>query len=77
MDNNAKKKKVILMNILSDVYICPLRKKNTPLLPDGTVNCTHPGSIANLQRTSIEIKKAGAIAGALFFVNNPNITANS
>ena len=24
-----------------DVYICPLRKKSAPCLPEGTVKCTH------------------------------------
>ena len=28
------------MNVLPDVYICPLRKKGAPLLPEGTVKCT-------------------------------------
>ena len=26
-------------NVLPVVYICPLRKKNVPLLPEGTVKC--------------------------------------
>ena len=28
-------------NVLADVYICSLRNNSTPLLPDGTVKCTH------------------------------------
>ena len=30
-----------LMNVLPDVYICTLRKKSAPCLPEGTVKCTH------------------------------------
>ena len=29
------------MNVLPDVYICPLRKKGAPLLSEKTVKCTH------------------------------------
>ena len=29
------------MNVLPDVQICPLKKKSAPLLPEGTVKCTH------------------------------------
>ena len=31
----------LLMNVLPDVYICLLRKKSAPLLPEGAVKCTH------------------------------------
>ena len=30
-----------LMNVLPDVYICPLRKKSAPLLPEGTAQYKH------------------------------------
>ena len=30
-----------LMNMLPDLYICPLRKKSAPLLPEGTVQYKH------------------------------------
>ena len=32
---------IFLMNVLPDMYICSLRKKTTPLLPEGTVKCIH------------------------------------
>ena len=32
------KDSIFLMNVLPDVYICPLRKKSAPPLPEGTVN---------------------------------------
>ena len=32
---------MFLMNVLPDVYICSLRNKSAPLLPEGTVECTH------------------------------------
>ena len=32
---------MFLMNMLPDVYISLLRKKNAPILPDQTVKCTH------------------------------------
>ena len=28
---------IFLMNVLPDMYVCPLRKKSAPLLPEGTV----------------------------------------
>ena len=31
----------LFMNVLSDVYICPLRKKSVPRLPEGIVKCAH------------------------------------
>ena len=32
---------IFSMNTLPDVYICSHRKKSAPLLPEGTVKCTH------------------------------------
>ena len=32
---------IFLVNGLPDKYICPLRKKDAPVLPEGTVKCTH------------------------------------
>ena len=32
---------IFLMNLLPDLYICSLRKKSAPLLPEGTVKCSH------------------------------------
>ena len=32
---------MFLMNVLPDVYVCPLRKKGAPYLPERTVKCTH------------------------------------
>ena len=48
------------MNVLPDVYICSLRKNSVPLLPKGTVKCTHLA--ANLQRMLTEINKSDTIA---------------
>ena len=45
------------MDVLLNVYVCALRKKSAPLLPEGT-----SGTKANLQRTPTEINKNGAIA---------------
>ena len=30
-----------MMNLLPDLYICPLRKNSAPLFPEGTVKFTH------------------------------------
>ena len=30
-----------LFDVLPDVYICPLRRKSAPRLPEGTVKCEH------------------------------------
>ena len=35
------KRKIFLMSMLPDVYICTLRKTNAPILPEGTAKCTH------------------------------------
>ena len=49
----------LFMNVLQDVYICPLRKKSTaPLLPDGTVKCP----LVAAHRTPTEINKIDASA---------------
>ena len=32
---------MFLMNVLPDVYICPLREKIVSLPPEGAVRCTH------------------------------------
>ena len=32
---------IILMDVLPDVCFCLLRKKNAPLLPEGTAKFTH------------------------------------
>ena len=32
---------MFLMNVLPDMYICPLRKRSARLLPEVTVKCTH------------------------------------
>ena len=32
---------MFLMNVLPDMYICPLRKRSALLLPEVTVKCTH------------------------------------
>ena len=59
------------MNVLPDVYNCSLRKKSVPLLPEGTVKCTHLAkqskfieihNIANLQTIPSEINGSGTIA---------------
>ena len=53
----------LFMNALPDVYICPLRKKSAPLLPEGTVCKMYKSSIiANSQRMLTEINKSGTIA---------------
>ena len=30
-----------LMDVLPNVFICPLRKNSAPFLPEGKVTCTH------------------------------------
>ena len=50
------------MNVLPDVYICPLRKKTEPLLHEGTVKCTHLPAWQSLQSMIAEIRESGAIA---------------
>ena len=40
------------MNVLPDIYICPLRKISAPLVPEGIVKCIH---LPNLQRILTEI----------------------
>ena len=47
------------MNVLPDVYICPLRKKSAPLLPEGTVtvkntHLTEINKMALLAKISME-----------------------
>ena len=49
---------MFLMNVLPDVYICPLRKNNAPHLPKRTVTS---GSMASSQRMPIEINESDAI----------------
>ena len=41
---------------------CPLRKRNAPLLPEGTAKCTHMEAISSSQRMPTEINESGAIA---------------
>ena len=57
----------LLINVLPDVYICSVRKKSAPLLPEGTdvhiwQHSKFSGSIANSQTMLSEIKKSGVIA---------------
>ena len=48
------------MNVLPDVYICPIRKKEcTSFLPKEKLKRTH--HITNLQRLLTNINKNGAI----------------
>ena len=39
---------IVLMNVLPDVHICPLRKKSAPVLPDRTVKCTYLATHLNI-----------------------------
>ena len=51
------------MNVVPDVYICSHRKKNAPLLPEGTAKCIYTSSsIANLHRMQTEINESGTLA---------------
>ena len=51
---------IFLINGLPDVYICSLRKKSAPLLPEGTVKCTHL-AVQQIHRMLTEINKSGVI----------------
>ena len=57
------------MNVLSNVYICPLRKKSAPPVPEETVKYTNLGTIANSQRTLTETSKYSAIAKVRILVD--------
>ena len=41
------------MNVLLNVYICALRKKGIPFLPQGTVKCTHLAQKQILRRRQL------------------------
>ena len=49
------------------VYICVHRKKRAPLLPEGTVKCTH-SKFTDRQRTPIKINKNGAVTKVIILV---------
>ena len=57
------------MTVLSNVCICPLRKKSAPPVHEETVKYTKLGTVANLQRTPTEISKYSAIAKVRILVD--------
>ena len=50
------------MNVLLNVYICPLRKNSLSLLPKGPIKCTQLAPYNKFTGIPIKINKNGAIA---------------
>ena len=52
--------------MLPDVYICPLRRKSAPLLPQGTVKCTNgaigtSGTYGAITKARSSVKKKDTV----------------
>ena len=58
--NVMTKDSILLINIVPVVYICQLRKKIVPLLPEGTDKHIHQAAVANSLKILNEINKSGA-----------------
>ena len=74
LNNLAKlaKNLIFLMNVLPDVYICSLRKKSAPLLPEGIVKCTH-WAVQQIHRMLTEINKSGVITKIRIWVESDTV----